>query len=212
MSKDTIFFDLDGTILDVSERVYQVYKIILKKYDKKFLSKKEYINLKKNKEPIVDILKKTGADDILSRFNKEWAENIEKQDFLSLDKLSSLTKKFLLELSNNHELVLVTLRDSAKNLKTELQEKKIENIFDKILVKSGKGIQEKWKIKYRLIKEYGNYKGSIFVGDTETDILAGKELGLKTIAVTSGMRSRQFLEKHKPDLLVRDIFEINNIF
>jgi len=63
-----------------------------------------------------------------------------------------------------------------------------------------------------LLKKYGKFsKNSIIVGDTETDILMGKHLVIKTIAVSSGMRNRKFLKKYKPDILIKDFSEIKNI-
>lgn len=57
-----------------------------------------------------------------------------------------------------------------------------------------------------MIKKYGRYdKNSVIVGDTETDIKTGKRLGLRTVAVTCGQRSRDFLKKHKPDILIDEI-------
>ncbi len=43
------------------------------------------------------------------------------------------------------------------------------------------------------------------VGDSIVDIQAGKSAGAKTIAVLTGLFSRQELERQKPDLIVRDI-------
>lgn len=208
MNKSTIFFDLDGTILDVSERIYNVYKKILEKYDKKFLSKKEYIKLKQEKKPVLEILKRTNAEGIIKQFGGEWIKNIEKEEFLALDKLQSLARKFLIKVSKKYKLVLVTLRHNSDNLKKELEDKKISNIFDKVLAKSGNGVKEKWKIKYNLIRKEKYLSGSVIVGDTETEIMAGKKLGLKTIAVMNGMRSGNYLKKYEPDCLVKKLWEI----
>jgi len=43
------------------------------------------------------------------------------------------------------------------------------------------------------------------VGDSIVDIQAGKSAGAKTIAVLSGLFSREELEKQKPDLIIEDI-------
>ena len=209
-NKKVIFFDLDGTILDVSERIYRVYKDIMKKYNKKFLSKDKYLKLKRRKMPVEEILKKTKAEDIFLKFKKEWEREIEKPHYLELDKISDFEKKILLNLKSNYKLVLVMLRNHPKRLVSQLREKKIDRIFDKILVKSARDYQSKWKLKYNLIKKYGDYdKGSIVVGDTETDILAGKKLKIKTVAVIEGMRNREILGKCKSDFLIKNITELN---
>jgi len=43
---------------------------------------------------------------------------------------------------------------------------------------------------------------TVFVGDMEVDILAGKAAGVKTIAVTYGWHKRERLEKFGPDVVV----------
>jgi len=210
--KKTIFIDLDGTILDVSERNYRVYKDILQKYNKKFLSKKNFLKLKRNKISIKNLLRKTKAEEIFKKFEKEWFNLIEKSDYLNLDTIPQNRRSFLLTLKKKYSLILVTLRNDKKALINQLKNMKLINLFDKILVASGRKVRNKWKIKSKLIKSFDTYsKDSIIIGDTESDILAGKYLGFKTVAVFSGMRDKKILKKFKPDSLVRDISEINNL-
>lgn len=208
----TIYIDLDGTILDISERIYRVYKHILQKHNKKFLLKNDYLKLKRKRIPIEEILKKTGSEDIFRQFKREWEKEIESHYYLDLDSLSYSKRNTLLYLKNHYRLVLVTLRKYPRRLFTQLKRKKIDKIFNKTLVISTEPHRLKWKFKYRGIKKYGDYdEGSIIIGDTETDILAGKKLGIKTVAVLNGMRNRKFLKKYKPDILINDFSKIKNI-
>jgi len=48
----------------------------------------------------------------------------------------------------------------------------------------------------------------MMVGDTEADIGAGKLTGLRTAAVLSGIRNREFLLQAQPDSLLNDIREL----
>ena len=43
------------------------------------------------------------------------------------------------------------------------------------------------------------------VGDTEADILMAKKLGLTSIAVSSGIRSRNFLANLDPDYIITGV-------
>ena len=115
------------------------------------------------------------------------------------------------EFKNHYNLVLITLRNHPRKLFYQLEKKGIRRIFDKILVVSGMSCDVKWKLKYNLIKKYGYDKNSVIIGDTETDILAGKKLKIKTIAVLSGMRNEKLLKKTKPDLIVKDITKIKKL-
>jgi len=60
-------------------------------------------------------------------------------------------------------------------------------------------------------KELGikGFKGKFYIGDTQRDIQAGKEIGLETILVLSGKASRKDTEnwEHKPDHICDDLPE-----
>ena len=45
----------------------------------------------------------------------------------------------------------------------------------------------------------------VVVGDSVADIKAGKTAGIKTVAVLSGIFSREELESEKPDLILKSV-------
>jgi HAD superfamily hydrolase (TIGR01549 family) len=49
---------------------------------------------------------------------------------------------------------------------------------------------------------------SIMTGDTELDIMCGKNANVKTCSVTYGYRTREVLEKEKPDYIINRITEL----
>ncbi len=52
---------------------------------------------------------------------------------------------------------------------------------------------------------------TLIVGDTEMDIICGKEAGAKTCAVTYGYRDAEYLDKQLPDFLIDKIENIEYI-
>ena len=57
--------------------------------------------------------------------------------------------------------------------------------------------------KVNLIRDhYKKDLNGFFIGDTETDIRAGKVLGLKSIAVTFGIRNADILMREEPDIIL----------
>lgn len=54
-------------------------------------------------------------------------------------------------------------------------------------------------------------ENTIMVGDTEMDIQCGKNANSKTLGVTYGYRSKEFIENQKPDAIVSSLIEIKNI-
>ena len=63
------------------------------------------------------------------------------------------------------------------------------------------------------MKKSGNYKGRewLILGDMPTDIEAGKEAGLYTIGIASGISKKEVLAEFQPDLLVNSLTELLNL-
>lgn len=56
-----------------------------------------------------------------------------------------------------------------------------------------------------------NPENSLMIGDTELDILCGKNANAKTAAVTYGYRTIERLKEFSPDYLINDLTEIKSI-
>jgi len=201
-----IYFDLDGPLLDISERYYMVYKSICDRYGFCSLSKDKYWKLKKSKTPVEQILALSGARIEVDEYIKDRLQLIETKEFIQYDRLFTFTHKVLVELKQSCRLVLVTLRSNYENLMWELKKFEIDRYFDQIY--SGNDHISDWRVKKELILKDPllNSHVSLVVGDTEVDILAGKDLKMnQTIAVLSGIRNRESLATFKPDLIIQDI-------
>ncbi|MBO6516179.1 MAG: HAD family hydrolase [Bacteroidia bacterium] len=212
-TKPYIFFDLDGPILDVSEKYYQVYRHVLTELGFEPIDKDAYWTLKRKKEPVPNILGLSGAEHVLEQYRTKRNELIETKDFIRFDELQPDAQSILTELSENNTLILVTLRGSRTELMDELNNLDVLKHFETIL-SSGEKIDPRWKIKYNLINAHFDNKPPLpswIIGDTETDILAGKNLGLNTIGVNSGIRSMERIQAVEPNHHIQDIRELRGI-
>ena len=45
----------------------------------------------------------------------------------------------------------------------------------------------------------------VFVGDSKLDVMAGKEAGVRTVAISSGVAGREVLAEHEPDFILEDM-------
>jgi len=52
---------------------------------------------------------------------------------------------------------------------------------------------------------------AIMVGDSEPDIICSKNAGIRSVALTSGYRSKAQLEPLKPDFLIDNIYDLKDI-
>jgi len=141
----------------------------------------------------------------VEHYIKKRLEVIENFEYLKHDKIIFGAEKVLEELMLNHQLILVTLRNNSKTLFQELEFFDFKKYFTTIL--SLDNNHGDWRIKIKLIQESGTLtdQDSLIVGDTEADIIAGKNLGIKTCAVLSGIRTKELLEKASPDIIINDV-------
>ncbi len=204
------FFDLDGPILDVSEKYYRVYADLLASRSMGVIPKEEYWECKRAQIPEVEILQRSGATSLFEWYKEERIRIIESDDYMRYDRLQDDCIKVLADLYKKYELVICTLRTTASQLDKELTAFDIKKYFEDILNNEA-NIVPRWKVKYNLITgrfDEERIKDAFFIGDTETDILAGKNLGCKTIGVSNGIRTLEKLALCDPDHLVNSVGEI----
>ncbi len=200
-----LFFDLDGPILDVSEKYYQAYADSLKILGCSFLEKDKYWQMKRATIPDYEILKRTSGEIYLDDYKVMRNSLIERESYLAFDRIWMELRDVYDILFQEFTAVLVTLRTHEDKLHGQLDGLGISRWFDKVIVGDNR-CAEKWKSKVDAILasrvlNCEKTEDCLFVGDTETDILAGKSLGMKTAGVTFGIRNRDILLQTKPDLI-----------
>jgi phosphoglycolate phosphatase len=199
-----LFFDFDGPILDVSARHYRVYADAVGELGGTPLSREVFWEAKRRKTSEVEILFQSGLDARAAEvFRRLKLERIESARYLNYDLLQPGIGPVLQRLADKHALILVTLRNSREQLEAQLARLGLTPFFQLIL--SGNETEtEGWRVKCGLIRKHFPMldPSSWLIGDTETDIVAGKHLGLRTAAVTNGIRTREWLEALKPDAIL----------
>jgi len=205
-----IYFDLDGTLIDVSERFYRIYCDLLDKFNCDIkLNKETYWQLKKERCTEEEIVHRTCIG-ISSKEYSDLRQNvIESSRYLEYDRPFSYTLDTIKTLKKDNRLVIVSLRDSLKKTEMEIDKFGFKPFFDNVLVHN-EDMNNKWKIKAELIKSDRGFNtgDSIVVGDTETDFLAAKEVGVDCFLVSSGIRARDYLASLNPGFVIENISEL----
>lgn len=202
MNSRMLFLDLDGTLLNVAERYYSIHCLICGKLCLKPMDKAMYWLSKQKRVSEESILRDCGLEGIdASDLTRERVSMLESLEYLAQDSLHPGVESALSFLSSKNSLILVTLRKNRENLLRQLRLLKIDGYFENIL---NPDALHPTKAKELLVSDFckSDLSTSLLFGDTEADLVAGKKLGCKTVAVTLGMRSKRFLESYNPDYFI----------
>jgi len=198
-----LFLDLDGTIIDASARLYHLHQDILKNMG--FItpySLEEYLALKRKRTPERVIISFIKESELRDSYLQQRKNQMEDWVYLMKDELFPWSRIVLEQLRQHNILILCTRRKNADLLRRQLQHLGLGDVFHDCIV-SVDAKAEKIKAHPQFKKEK-----STIIGDTEDDIETGKLLGIKTIAVLSGYRNKEFLLKYQPDLIIGSIKEL----
>jgi HAD superfamily hydrolase (TIGR01509 family) len=200
-----IFFDLDGTIVDSREAYLEAARTAFQALGKEPPDAKTALEIPRRleqKQPISDLVKGgTGKflDVYLPAYYSITTEKTKPFPNVStaLETLSKKTK-----------LALITMRSVPKQaVMTELEDFGIARYFTHIV--TALDTSEPKPSPEALIKCVKALDVQIcdcaIVGDSISDIRAGKAAGAKTVAVLSGLFSREELATEHPDLILKDV-------
>lgn len=207
-----IFFDLDGTIVDSREAYLTAMKTALSKTGKKSeVTVKMATEIPKRLEqnlPISDLIQ--GAE--VRKFLKHYLNAYYQATATKSKPLPSISHT-LERLSGRVKVGLITMRHVPK-------EKVIEELSGFNLAKyfqcvvTARDTHNPKPSPKALIECAEQLNTAItncaVVGDSVADIRAGKNAGTKTVAVLSGIFSRQELKREKPDLILKSAKDLPN--
>lgn len=203
-----ILFDLDGTILDTSDAYIKAAKTAFKAIGQKPPEKAKMLEIPKRleqKQPITDIVR------------------VEPQKFLDVFLKTfyiiapSKTKPMpnvagtLEQLSDKAKLAVITMRFIPKdNIIAELHQLGLAKYFAHVVTaldthKPKPSPEALIKAVRALDVEMCD---CVIVGDSVSDVRAGKAAGIRTVAVLSGLFSREELSRTSPDLIINDVTEL----
>lgn len=199
-----IFFDFDGTLIDSTVRQYELFCSLVPECK---LTYEEYWRIKRTKVTQETVLVNffSYSKEQCEYVKEKWIESIEKQVNLEKDNPFLGAGNMLRRLSEDANLYLVTARQSTPMVEFQVKKFGWSNIFTQLLVTN------QTSSKYDLINEKISYSDNdIFIGDTGEDIITGKKLGVRTIAVSYGILNKNVLKEYHPDYIVDDICELNS--
>lgn len=202
-----IFFDLDGTVWDSKQRLYQLFCDLTGTDHVRF---DQYWGEKMNKVSHDIILKKylEYNEEQIRCFKYQWLKLIETKRYLNLDKIFPFTIHVLEYLfMKGYSIYFVTLRQSRAGVIDELKEKNIYLYCIKCFVSEMKYTKEEMIFNSSVQLSEKDF----FIGDTGIDINVAKSLGIKSVAVLSGFRNERVLRGYNPDYILDNISGLHKI-
>ncbi|TXT62216.1 MAG: HAD-superfamily hydrolase [Promethearchaeota archaeon] len=220
----SIVFDLDGVIYDINDAIQKAVDDIIEKY-----------NLQVNKnnimEEIAELIEKLQykpvPKSILDSYNLLQLEFLKGLSYfkklrIGLFLLSQFNKyredsgifegiEDVIKKLAEKELNLAILTNNKSDYAEEILEKfNLTRYFAKII-----GFNDLTNVKpdpeglLKIIKDWNvEPEETIFIGDMQTDIKAGKAAGTTVICVASGLAEKSTLLKEEPDYLVDSTAEL----
>jgi phosphoglycolate phosphatase-like HAD superfamily hydrolase len=196
--KRNLVFDLDGTLVDPSTRDHRLYSTALREQGIEPLDFASYWPLRRKPTHLETLLnvQVTAAD--VWQFMQSRLASGEHIDALASDTLFDNVHHVLQQCRANYDCHILTSRYNQETTLAQVEKLGLSKYFV--------SVRALGTTKLKALSEMNHVHAMI--GDTEHDVNPAKELGIMSIAVTTGIRSREFLESLRPDHVFDDIIDI----
>lgn len=205
-----VIFDLDGTLVHTAPDIIESVKFILKHFNCEEMTDKEIASCIGGGAR--NVLKKAMGsqaeehlEEALVLFKSYYAENCAIHS-----SLYPHANDLLDILNNNGKMIaLCTLKAREATLRI-LREFNINHYFQMVVTVDDiqKPKPDPQGIQVILDNLNVQKEDTMIIGDTESDILAGKNANVKTIGVTFGYGSEQSIRGCNPDVIVSDLGQL----
>ena len=229
-SRQVLFCDFDGPIVDVSERYYRTYRLGLSTLEAshrenhgdalafQVLAKNQFWSMKRNRVADTDIAIRSGVPiSLVETFLQQVQRIVNHPHLLQWDALQPGADRAIYQLKQmGIRLVLVTLRH-PRQVQVFLQTHELSQYVDEIFGASdinaahhNRAEQKVMLLERAIAAQHGQgYQTTptCMIGDTEADIIAGQRAGIATVALTNGIRSHTYLERYQPTAIESNLLQ-----
>ena len=220
-SRQVLFCDFDGPIVDVSERYYRTYRLGLSTLQADYqnhhgealplqlLSKNQFWCMKRNRVADTEIAIRSGVpESLVDTLLQQVTRIVNHPHLLQWDAIQPGAEAAIHQLKHmGLRLVVVTLRH-PRQVQAFLQAHDLSQYIDEIFGASDinaaqlNRAEQKVSLLERAIASQNTQgyqtRPTCMIGDTEADIIAGQRAGIATVALTSGIRSQEYLTRYQP--------------
>jgi pyrophosphatase PpaX len=205
-----VIFDWDGTIIKSKKANFHAFKRLHDEFNvNSVFTMKEFVDWYSPNWYM--IYEKMGIpEEEWPRANELWRKSYPQ----NRSRLASNSAGVLANLKSSRFRIGLVTNGDEKRVISGLKRKGIFHIFDVVICGDHVSIEEQKPSPRQLLLalERLNVKpeDAVYVGDTSFDVLAGKNAGVKTVALAGGLHPVGRLKNSNPDLLVHDWKELEN--
>jgi len=216
---DAVIFDMDGTLIDSIDIYFEIVEIALKRLELPQVSRKKILDaaetgdfnwdlilpdeVKNTKDEII-----AAAWEIINEIAPQmFAENIEliRGADTILQNISASIPKI--------GLVTSTQQQYLKNKMQPLKSAGVDKLFEVIITSDDVANRKPdpdplLECARRLNVNPGK---CVYVGDTRTDMQAGKAAGMRTVGVLTGFDDYESLNKETPDAIIDSVRNLTEV-
>jgi len=201
-----VIFDLDGTLIDTKQEILEVFSQAFENLGKKL----DIYKMEKNIGlPLEELL-----EALLGKYDERFEKEIKRIYYSPRERKIRVFSGLNEIIKNNNFKKAILTSKRRKTALTDLRYLGIDGYFPIIIGADDVVKRKPCKEGIEKIIELAdckNKKDVFMVGDTEMDIMAAKNAGVKSIAVTWGFRDEDFLKKYGPDYIVHNPQELKRI-
>lgn len=206
----SLFIDLDGTILDGRLKHYECYRDILASHGSAPLDIDVYWKMKVSRLSVEEQLSNSHATIKKDEYSAEWSKIIENPGYLKFDVIhKGALDKLEQWKESGIKMYLITMRRNKVTLFDQLKQLDLLRYFEAIVTCN---ITSNGNAKAKAILDtVPDFKPTytLFVGDTEDDLSAARDLGCKSWLLWCGLRNKRYLSSLNPDYLSSSIKDVN---
>ncbi len=199
-------FDLDGPLLDVSERYWRVHLSAAGLDVAASHGRARYLSLKRRGATDEEICRRLRIQVAASEYSARRRALLEQAEYLAFDRVWKWTGRVLTILHQAYRIAIVTKRQNAQTYRGQLLATGLRRLVDAEACEADvEGHAGDKGALIRRAERSCSEKAVALVGDTELDVQTARSMGLIAIAVSCGLQDRRRLSRARPDVLLDDV-------
>lgn len=213
LSVDAVIFDMDGTLIDSIDIYFEIVEIALRRLELPQVSRTKILDAAETGDfnwdlVLPDEVKNKKDEIIVAAW--EIINEVAPQMFEENLELIRGADNILQNISSGMPKIGLVTSTQRQHLKIKMQPLKsagVERLFDVIITSDD--VPNRKPDPDPLIECAKrldvNPNKCVYVGDTRTDMQAGKAAGMRTVGVLTGFDEYEILEKENPDAIIDSV-------